>query len=196
MMRIRADVDHLRWFLAAILLASQLGCATSFKSIPPAQIPRNASPMVNLPSDQRMSEEEALALVAEIKGKMKAFYSDDARFAAIEGRLVSLEQGMIAKSADDARTKNNWAIYGGLFLPLGFMLIIGTMKPGGDPMDGQAFAEAYWLMTLPIQVLAGSLTGYILADNTRGPDVSSERQTELVGIAVEYNSLVESVKGQ
>lgn len=129
-------------------------------------------------------------MFSELKGKIKTLFPGDPRFATIAGRLESLEGRMVAKGAEDARTKNNWAIYGGLFLPLGLILLIGTMESGGDPIDGQAWAEAYWLITLPIQVLAGSLTGYILADNTRGPEILPEHQAEFEGIVVDYNALV------
>lgn len=196
MKRISMGTSFIRLGLALVLLAAQFGCATSFKNIPAAQVTPDADPKVKLPASQKMNAEETKAIFSELKGKRTAFFPNDPRFAPIAGRLEDLEGRMVAKSIEDARSKNKYAAYGGLFLPLGLLLLVGTMESGGDPVDFKALAEAYWLLTLPAQILVGAAAGFIGAEVNCGPEIDPEHQTQLLGIVVDYNALVDEARAQ
>ena len=171
--------------LCVILIVASLlflGCATTYKPIPPRAMTEKDSVVISMPAT---GKEKVKPTLAEIKGKIEYFHKDDQSFSDILRRAEKLDTLFGTRAAERRNGIKTQGIIGAVIGPV----IVASTAGSFDSDDDMAALGAFmnWVILLPVQILGGYLTGTLFGELTASNYQSEEHMAVLRVLVNDYN---------
>ncbi len=185
-MGIPADVDPLRWLLAAILLAAQFGCASVNQQVKPAAVTEKSAAAIEQPKERNISQCVLEKKISEVKGKTLRFCANHDSATALTLQADSIWAGQLRDIGVQQKRMTSSCMAGfGLGAALSVVILFSNGGSGGAEGWGGGIVNALLAVG---SITVGTVGGCIYGIVSAGPVVNEQRAKEIEQLICRYNA--------